>query len=258
MPDLIAQGRQPEHRWRRRLESGAQHVVGRQALGWSTPWDDRISRQHVEVAYRDGKLLVTRLESARNPVFFQGHRADHFALRPGEHFVIGETTFSLADERVDVSLDLPRPNHQQTFTIDDLHRQPFRQPDKRIDALSRLPEIISASASDQELFVQLVNLLLSGVEHATAAAVVAVRGQKSEVGGQRSEGGGEGDSNDPESKIQIPKSEAVAVLHWDRRGLSDRSFQPSERLIRQAIASGESVAHVWSGADQPAPPASSR
>src|SRR5689334_9756446 len=187
MPDLIAQGRQPEHRWRRRLEPGARHIIGRQALDWSTPWDERISRQHAEIVYQDGRLWVTRLESARNPVFFEGQRADHFALLPGEHFVIGETTFSLAEERALVSLDLPRPNHQQTFTVDELHRQPFREPDKRIDALSRLPQIINAAASDQELFVQLVNLLLSGVERATAAAVVEVRGQESRVGSQGSE-----------------------------------------------------------------------
>src|SRR5262249_29588746 len=147
---------------------------GRQALDWSTPWDDRISRQHAEVVYDDGQLWVTRLEASRNPVFFQGQRADQFAILPGEHFVIGETTFSLVQERALVSLDLPRPNHEQTFSVDELHRQPFREPDKRIDALSRLPQIINASASDQELFVQLVNLLLSGVERATAAAAVAV------------------------------------------------------------------------------------
>src|SRR4051812_10759303 len=109
MPDLIAQGRQPEHRWRRRVEPGVQQVIGRQAAVWSTPWDDRISRQHVEVVYQNGELQVKRLESARNPVFLNGQRADYFSLHSGEHFVIGETTFSLVDERVDVSLDLPRP-----------------------------------------------------------------------------------------------------------------------------------------------------
>src|SRR5689334_12471559 len=225
MPDLIAQGRQPEHRWRRHLEPFARHIIGRQALDWSTPWVERISRQHAEVVYRDGRLWVTRLESARNPVFFQGQRADHFAILPGEHFVIGETTFSLADEPIAVSLDLPRPRHEQTFTVDELHRQPLREPDKRIDALSRLPQIINASTSDQELFVQLVNLLLSGVERATAAAAVRVQGSGFRVQ----------ELANPKSKIQNPKSEEVQVLHWDRRGLSDRSFRPSEHLIRQAV-----------------------
>ena len=42
----------------------------------------------------------------------------------------------------------------------------------------------------------------------------------------------------------------VEVLHWDRRALAEADFRPSERLIRQAIDSGESVVHVWS-ANQP-------
>src|SRR5438477_525909 len=91
------------------------------------------------------------------------------------------------------------------------------EPDKRIDVLSRLPDVISGSGSDEELFTRLVNLLLRGIERATAAAVVAV-------------------------------DSSIRVLHWDRRLLTSAEFQPSERLIRQAVESGESVVHVWSGA----------
>src|SRR5262245_10868402 len=127
MPDLIAQGPQPEQRWRRKLESGARQIIGRQAAAWSTPWDDRVSRRHVEIVYEHGRLQVETLEGARNPVFFRGYKSDRFSLRPGDHFVIGQTTFSLVDERVNVSLDVPRPAGERTFTVDELHRQPFRE-----------------------------------------------------------------------------------------------------------------------------------
>src|SRR5262245_44915349 len=174
MPDLIAQGPQPEHRWRRRLEPGVRQTIGRQAGAWSTPWDDRISRRHVEVIYQEGQLRVEALELARNPVFFRGYKTDRFTLKPGDHFVIGATTFSFVDQRVHVSLDLPHPAGERSFTVDEPRRQPFREADKRIDVLSRLPEMFSGSGTDQELFVRLVNLLLNGIDHATAAAVVAV------------------------------------------------------------------------------------
>ena len=216
MPDLIAQGPQPQHRWRRKLTPGSRHVIGRASGAWATPWDDRISRRHVEICFREGVLEVDAIEGARNPVFYRGHKTEQFTLRPGDHFVIGQTTFSLVEERANVSLDVPRPHGERTFTLQELRDQPFRQADKRIDSLSRLPEIISGAASDTELSVRLVNLLLSGVERATAAAVVEVRGQ------------------------------VVDVLHWDRRALAGSDFRPSERLIRQAIETGESVAHVWS------------
>ena len=254
MPDLIAQGPQPPMRWRRKLYAGAIHVLGRQAGSWSVPWDDRISRRHVEIEYVDGRLRVTALEGARNPIFYRGHKTSDFQVRAGEHFVIGETTFTLVEERVHVSLDLPRPADERTFTLEELRRQPFRQADKRIDVLSRLPDIIGGSATDQELFVRLVNLLLGGIEPASAAAVVAL---KSATSGRAGEGSGFGvqgsgaaaaRGQEPGSSDPRLKSDSVEVLHWDRRVLAGSEFRPSERLIRQAIESGQSVVHAWSPA----------
>ncbi len=242
MPDLIAQGPQPEHRWRKRLLPGIRQTIGRQSGDWSVPWDDRISRRHAEIEFQGGELRVEKLESAKNPVFFQGQSATRFSLKPGEHFVIGDTTFSLVDQRIHVSVDLPEPANERTFSTLELRRQPFRESDKRIDALSRLPDIINGSGSDEELFTRLVNLLLRGIERATAAAVVAVDGSRLGV-----QGSDEGRSH-PQSSIRDPQSRNIRVLHWDRRVLAEAEFRPSERLIRQAVESGESVVHVWSSA----------
>jgi adenylate cyclase len=246
MPDLVAQGPQPQDRWRRKLQPGARHVLGRAAGAWSTPWDERISRRHVEIVWQDGRLHVTALADARNPVFFRGHGCDTFSLRPGDHFVIGQTTFTLVDEQANVA-DLPQPAGERTFTLEELRGAAFQHADRRIDVLARLPDIISGSASDQEMLVRLVNLLLSGIERASAAAVVEVRGQRSEQGGQ---GSGFRVQDAAQSKSQNPKSEIVSVLQWDRRGLSGGDFRPSERLISQAVESEQSTAYVWS-ASQP-------
>ena len=231
MPDLIAQGAEPQQRWRRPLSLDVPHVIGRSAGPWAVPWDERISRHHVEVRLAGAKLRVSVLDSARNPVFFRGRKTDEFEIRPGEHFVIGGTTFTLADERVHVSLEVPLPEHERTFTVEELRRRPYEQADQRIDVLSRLPDIISGSSTDNEMFVRLVNLLLSGVPRAAAAAIVAVPSSIVAVG------------LNPEPRTLNP----VSVLHWDRRILSGTEFRPSERLIRRAVESGESVAHVWSG-----------
>jgi adenylate cyclase len=40
----------------------------------------------------------------------------------------------------------------------------------------------------------------------------------------------------------------VEILHWDHRVLAG-DFRPSERLIRQAVESGESTAYVWSASE---------
>src|SRR5438045_9771322 len=118
------------------------HVIGRQSGECSTPWDDRVSRRHVAIVLKDDRLEVDALPEARNPVFYRGHKSDQFSLRAGDHFVIGQTTFTLADERANASFNLPGPAGERTFTVDELRRQPFREAEQRIDALTRLPDII--------------------------------------------------------------------------------------------------------------------
>ena len=222
MPDLIAQGSQPHHRWRRALPADKEIVLGRASDLWATPWDEHISRRHVVIRWRGGGLEVTKLAEARNPVFLRGEPADSFAIRANEHFVIGGTTFTVVDEPVRVALDAPQPVGEHAFKSQDLRHAEFRDADERIAVLSRLPEIISGAADDNELCVRLVNLLLSGVPRAAAAAIVSVAPH----GGDKS----------------------VKVLHWDRRILAGGEFSPSERLIHRAVEGGESVLHVWGGA----------
>jgi adenylate cyclase len=51
---------------------------------------------------------------------------------------------------------------------------------------------------------------------------------------------------------QQPAARRVQILHWDQRRLAAGTFQPSERLIQEAVRRGESVLHVWNvrGANQ--------
>ena len=99
MPDLIAQGAEESQRWRRLILPRMPIIVGR-AGHWGTPWDKQISRSHAEIVWKHGRLLVRKLPEATNPVFLRGKASDQFYIKPGEHFVIGNTTFTLADEQV--------------------------------------------------------------------------------------------------------------------------------------------------------------
>lgn len=220
MADLIAQGVEPQFRWRRTLTEERSFLLGRDCGAWSTPWDNHVSRAHARARWRENRLEVEKLPDATNPVFHQGQSQVRFSIRPDEHFVIGDTTFTLTNEHAAPTLDSPLPASEQSFSAQYLKRVRFRNADQRIAVLAKLPEIVSKAASDTELFVQLVNVMLIGVPRATAAALVAVRA-------------GESDKS------------RIDVLHWDRRLLSGVNFEPSERLIRQAVDSGESVVHVW-------------
>jgi adenylate cyclase len=224
MPDLIAQGPRPQDRWRRPLPStpGADPaLLGRTAPGFGVPWDDRISRRHAWLHW-DGKYLeVNRLVDARNHIFHRGTRRDQFRIAIGEHFVIGQTTFSLVDQRVRVLSDEAPAVTEHTFAASQLRQARYRDADRRIDVLSRLPEIIQGSTSDEEMFVRMVNVLMQGIDQATFVAIVAT---------------------------STTKPDGIEILHWDCRNLTGEQFSPSAQLIRQALESNQSVLHVWSRA----------
>ena len=218
MPDLIAQGGAFHQRWRRTLREGRSYVIGRARDVWNVPWDSHISRRHAEIRWEDGRLEVRQLSEAGNPIFIQGKQRLSFSAKPGDHFVIGETTFQLADEEVNISLDAPSPVTEQAYSQYALQQSRFRNADQRIDVLSRLPEIISGASDDAEIWVRFVNMLLAGIPNAAAAAILSVQGE-------------------------------TRVLHWDRRRQVSGAFEPSEKLIRRSTETGESVVHVWETAD---------
>ena len=242
MPDLIAQGAEPQQRWRRGLSAGQSFVVGRVAGVWSVPWDHHVSRQHVRLRLTDDGLEVTRLPDARNPVYFRGRNEDQFLVKPGEHFVVGQTTFALADQRAEITADGPEPVQQQSFSSSYLKEVQFRNPDRRIEVLCRLPDVISGADGDAELCVRLVSMLLAGVPRADAAAVVAIEDHLDKS--SEADPSGE-DRPDENSNRSLP----IRVLQWDQRLLITSDFQPSQGLILEALHQRQSVLQVWRGAN---------
>ncbi len=246
MPDLIAQGPSPSDRWRRPLpkDPALQQpvILGRTAAGWAVPWDDRISRSHVRLLWNGTRLEVFRLLDARNPIFHKGLRQDEFDIGIGDHFVIGQTTFSLVDQRVRMVLqsdEMPALT-EHTYAPSQLRQARYRDADRRIEVLSRVPEIISSSTSDEELCARVVNVLMQGIQQASFVAI---------VGDQAS---GEPSVILPENRVAKGRSSSevnefgIRLLHWDSRNLIGHQFSPSAQLIHQAISTRESVLHVWS------------
>ena len=79
----------------------ANYVVGR-ADGTQDPQkipiegDGHLSRAHFRVELQEGQLLVEKLPSGRNPLFFQGEERQRFTILPGQVFYTGKTQFSLS------------------------------------------------------------------------------------------------------------------------------------------------------------------
>jgi adenylate cyclase len=221
MAELIAQGSKPEHRWRRPLPDDEPTVLGREAGSWAVPWEPFLSRRHAEVVWRQGQLEVAQLPEARNPMFVHGTAAAAFQIKPGEHFVIGDTTFTVSAEAGSPApIDAAAPFQEQAFSAEELSRDRFRDAPHRLDVLNRLPDVIAGAVDDAELFIRLVNMLLAGIPRAEVTALVAV----------------EPDQGDG----------AVRVLQWDRRLATGATFQVTRRLVQEALVRQQkTVLHCW-------------
>lgn len=274
---LVAQGEDPSDRWRKVLPAATSVCLGRAAGFWSVPWEPRISRQHAELLWNGTTLSVRRLPAARNPIYFQGKECEEFDLPPGGCFVIGRTTFTLLRQRVSLAEDHPTPAQERSFATHYLKQVAFRNPNYRLEVLSRLPRAISTAGSDVEIVARLVNLVLSGMPNAEAVAVVSLessstsrqvwdswqtpapqqpadseqatssqqatevhdrRGQVLPPVGQSAPGG------------ETTSAPSIRIIHWDRRQLIEGEFRPSRRLILEAHHRRQSVLHIWRAAPQ--------
>ena len=232
MPDLIAQGSSSKDRWRRELPDptrGIEIVIGRTEADWTVPWDGMISRSHVRLMpLTDGRVRVRAMASARNPVFHHGDKVSEFVLVPGEHFVVGNTTFTLAN-RPGAS-DAPATGDVTEHAYDHvaLRRRRFRDAGSRIEMLSHLPDLILGSGSDEELLVRVASVLLQATPSASAVAIAAV-------------------SPSGPSSDQLARQDAreIQILHYDSRVPGREGPPVSARLVRTATERRASMLHLW-------------
>ncbi|MEM9586592.1 MAG: adenylate/guanylate cyclase domain-containing protein [Planctomycetota bacterium] len=220
MPDLIAQGPSSGQRWRRELPEsaiGTEITIGRSEADWIVDWDAMISRCHVRLVRKDGdRVEVSRMPSARNPVFHRGQSAVRFVLVPGDHFVIGHTTFMLVN-RPGASDDPAGEVTEHAYDPAKLKRRNYRDASSRIEVLSCLPDLITGSTSDEELLVRVTTVLLQATSAASAVAVVRTTA----------------DGN-------------VEILHYDSRVAGRHDPSVSARLARSVNESREAILHLWS------------
>lgn len=238
MTELIAQGARAQDRWRKKLPSGVWITLGRSAEAWMTPWDERISRQHVRVQVQGHSLRVEVLSQAKNPVFFRGRQVTTATLHPGDHFVIGGTSFYFVDEGESPSGDASTPMVEKTFRRQELQTSQYREASHKLEALSRLPELVASSYNDEELQSRVIALLLRTIAGCQAAGIVHLRGQAHE--------------ETAESFMAMGYYDHLPVLTGDHR---EGPLRPSERLVKVAHERQATVVHLWQASaereDQP-------
>ena len=139
----------------------------------------------------------------------------------------GQQPFPSPMKKLLLSINEPLPATEKTFSAQDLQAIRYRNADQQIDVLSELPKIISSAENNDDLFGQLVNLLLQGIPRACGVALVAA---------------------DPNHSSDTTSStESIQIMHWDSRSGSASDIRPSQRLIWQATQTQKSVAYIWAG-----------
>jgi adenylate cyclase len=223
MFELIAQGPQPAQRWRQEIAPGGPYVLGRGLdADFPVPWDQEISRRHLLIDAGPASLTIRHAGDHVNPAYIEGLPQSDFTVADGGRFAIGETIFEVR-RQVPSTTDRT-PIEQATFDPQDLRKVRFDDADRRIEVLTRLPGVILGTSSLEEIHGRVVDLILTGVPRADAAAI---------VGGSR--------------------PHEVELLHHDRRRPLEGRLQPSGRLVAESLKSNRSVLHVWDAAATDSP-----
>ena len=147
------------------LVEGDQLMLGasRQA-DWPITREPYLSRRHAELHVKQGRLEVSKVSTARNPILHKGAPVEQFMMSPGDFFVIGSTRFILEldkSEKGDAgSPTSPEasPVYQFTLGADELKPKHHRGDRLRLLDLMELPEILRTK-SRNEFYVYACGLL---------------------------------------------------------------------------------------------------
>lgn len=224
MLELIVSGPEPANSWRREIPDAEVIRLGRAPRnGWAVPWDLLISREHCELKLSGSRLLVKRLDAARNPVYFEEVDTREFAIGPGQGFRIGQTCFQLVSvETVDGASGSHLEEH--SFAPDQLRQFKFHNAEHRLEVLTRLPEAIARARTDKQLAQESVKVLLEAIPYARAAACLSY-------------------------PLNAGPDAKPTLIGWDSRTDDVGRFAPSRRLVATAVERGDGVLHIWQDTD---------
>ena len=223
MAELIAyynNAFKPTERWELPLDTP--QVLGRETA-LSPLWDPKISRKQANLCWDGATLEVRRHPEGRAWMEFNGRPADRFSVTPGGRFTIGGTEFLLFDNAtiVDRGPDDDAPDEELTYPAGTVV---FSDPSKRLDLLSRLPNLVTDSKNDY--YHGLLELISEGMPSADAVLLIAPGGEPT-----------------AEEQPDVARSRAFHVL--SRREPGGRQSRPSHSLIRKAMSKRRSVLYKW-------------
>lgn len=244
MAELLIEGEEPQQRIKKTLADDQVLRIGRSpGDGLKIPWDQMISREHADVFVKNGKLHVVCLPKARNDILLGLDNVRECVIEPGTQFQIGQTIFQFIDAVIIEGSESLFEEH--TYLAEEVQTFNFKESDERLEILTRLPELIGSTGSDEEFASKLVTLLLKGIQSAKAAAVVAY--DLKNIGSfdlENTTDRMDADFNRTHEVNVTDIPERPQMMRWDAKSDVGR-FRPSRRLMKAALLSQQTRLHIW-------------
>ncbi|QDT17236.1 adenylate/guanylate cyclase domain-containing protein [Alienimonas californiensis] len=226
------------------VRPGESRSIGRSALcDLRVPSDPRLSRVHFRVSVGDADTLTIRDGTdGRNPLFCNGERVHGTVhLQDAARLAAGRTRFRVrppaaaedegtvfpgedgfpGDDAPGSSAVGTLSEGALTFDARTLAGVAVTRPDRRFEAVARLPEVLR-TPDDARRLPALCGLLLAGVQDAEAVAVVA-RVKQGEPG------------------ASVPGAHAVQLRSWSGRNELNGPPQVPQELITASLNAGEAI-----------------
>ncbi|TWT74328.1 adenylate/guanylate cyclase domain-containing protein [Allorhodopirellula solitaria] len=244
------------------------------AIPWAVLWDTSISRHHAILKPLSGdRLQVTRDPRSRNPIFYRGKPRDRFVVVPGEHFVIGQTTFTLArrpgftvEPRTPTTRRGAAPAHSSPNEVSPALA---RAADAGFESTAPTPDYMASPSGTEvtemafaesvlrqrsfydsqariELLARLPDLVAGSVSDEELFARVTdvlLRATPSASAVAIVRDG----EREPHPQTVPPAAAAAAmeILHYDVRDSQSSSHDVSAKLVNATLRRRDSVLHLW-------------
>ena len=245
------------------------------ASGWAVSWDRSISREHADLCWKNGKLTVTCLPTAANPVRLRGAPMREIVVSGSEAFEIGQSSFyvdvtyisvaAVAHRTVDEdsrqpAVRLPQPTAQDAHSKKHKNapQEVFETKDHDEENEELLEEhsypaieLKNVSFGDAERQMEVLSSLPQLISGSTGDVDLAemLCGLLLEaippamavaaVLFEESDVHEMQKQDDPDAPISKPK-----MMRVQTRDSYDGRFMPSRRLLRKALRRRENVMHI--------------
>lgn len=204
---LVVQGPEPTQQFNSRIPMSGELSIGRLPENeLPVPWDRRISRRHARLFLEGGRVTISCIDGARNPIVFRGNVCKSARIGIGDEFQIGATVFRILQDSPEEDSVLKRLLEEDDEEHDNT-AYGLSASDRRLTLISQYTQTLWLSSSDEELASGLTNVLAEIIPHAATVAVVRC---------------------DEPDRI---RDRRPRVLHWEKRERRERL-----RLSRPMIA----------------------